>query len=129
MGVKTLGWKIEVDEGLLKELKRLSDKSIIEQAVKESGATLTRSMKVNAKFRGHYKNGEFVEPTGETKRSIEAKYKDGGLTVEVGPQTKYAPYLEYGTRFMSAQPFVKKSLDNTSPKFVKLLRQAVEGGS
>ena len=39
------------------------------------------------------------------------------MTAESGPTTEYSPYLEYGTRFMSKQPFVKPALEEQEKKF------------
>ena len=44
--------------------------------------------------------------TGTLKRSIGLTIDDGGMAAQVEPTVEYAPYQEYGTRFMEAQPFV-----------------------
>lgn len=113
------GFRLEIDHGLIRELERLSDKSKIQRIVKDDGATLNRTMKQNAVFTKGYSQGE-------TKRSISANYKDGGMTAEVGPGTDYHAYLEFGTRFMAAQPFIKKSLDQVAPRFVDHLKELVD---
>lgn len=113
------GFRLEIDHGLIRELERLSDKSKIQRIVRDDGAALNRTMKQNAVFTKGYS-------TGETKRRISTSYKDGGMTAEVGPDTNYAIYLEYGTRFMAAQPFIKKSLDQVAPRFVDHLKELVE---
>lgn len=91
--------------------------------VKQNGAELTERMMKNANFKGHTKNGKFIPPTGATKRSISLRV--GELRAEVGPSTEYAPYLEYGTRYMSAQPFVFVSLDQQVPIFLKELAEVL----
>lgn len=91
--------------GMDKLLKALNDKqdiSDVKRVVKMNGYELEGSMKRNASFIKGYQ-------TGTTKRSMRLVYEDGGLTVKVFPTTEYAPYLEYGTRFMTAQPFVRQS--------------------
>lgn len=50
--------------------------------------------------------------THELKKSIKLQVKDNGLTVEVGPHKDYASYVEYGTRFMDAKPYVRPALHN-----------------
>lgn len=117
--MKTIEFRVEVDRKLLKKLEQLADKSSVQRVVKEDGARLNRTMKQNAIFTRGYSNGD-------TKRSIETKYTDGGLTAEVGPGTDYHAYLEFGTRFMAAQPFIKKSLDQVAPRFVDHLKELVE---
>lgn len=93
------------------------------EVVKQHAGTLQRVMQRNATFKGHYRGGKFIPPTGETKRSISLKFEDGNLKAVVGPQTHYAAYLELGTRFMSAQPFVEKSLKVVEPSFIKNLEK------
>lgn len=49
--------------------------------------------------------------TGYMKRSITSEFTDGGLTGTTEPHTDYAGYVEHGTRFQAAQPFIKPSFD------------------
>jgi HK97 gp10 family phage protein len=55
--------------------------------------------------------------TGTTKRSIALEIKDSGMTAEVEPGTEYSPYLEYGTRFMDAQSFVRPAYNEQKAIF------------
>ena len=43
--------------------------------------------------------------------------KDSGLTAEVAPHTNYAAYVEYGTRYMDAQPYIRPSYMQQSARF------------
>ena len=63
--------------------------------------------------------------TGTTKRSIGLEIKDGGLTAESSPETEYAPYVEYGTRFMEAQPFVRPALEEQATQFKSDMQKLV----
>lgn len=98
----------------LKELqKALIDKAKLDDVkriVSHNGSQLQRKMQNKADFKKGYQ-------TGQTKRSIQLEIKDGGFTAEVGPETEYSPYLEYGTRFMDAQPFIKPAHDEQEEKF------------
>ena len=47
--------------------------------------------------------------TGFMKRSIMLDITDGGLAARVSVGAHYAPYVEYGTRYMNAQPFLRPS--------------------
>ena len=99
---------LEEIEGKLRDNCNLDD---IRAVVRQNGAELQSKMQRKATFRGHYewKAGKglvFVKPSGTTKRSISLELRDGDMTAAVGPSTEYSPYLEYGTRFMAAQPFV-----------------------
>lgn len=80
------------------------------RVVRHNGSQLQRKMQQNADFTRGY-------ATGTTKRSIYLLVEDMGLTAVVEPTTEYSPYLEYGTRFMSAQPFVKPAFNEQKEKF------------
>lgn len=107
-----MGIKIEGLEELQKSLIKNANIDDVKTVVKQNGAELQSKMQRKANFIGHFewqsgRGRVFVKPTGTTKRSITLELRDGGLTAAVGPSTEYSPYLEYGTRFMDAQPFVK----------------------
>lgn len=55
--------------------------------------------------------------TGNLKRSITLSVVDGGLTAEVETTANYATFVEYGTRFMGAQPYMRPSFDQQEPTF------------
>ena len=101
-------------EGIF-ELERALKKAVtlddVKNTVRLNGSEMERTMKRNARFVRGYS-------TGETKRSIELKISPDGFTATVRPKTEYSPYLEYGTRFMSAQPFVKPTHDTQKRKFI-----------
>lgn len=63
--------------------------------------------------------------TGNTAGSINKApiIENGGLTAVVKAQTEYAPYVEYGTRYMSPEPIVQPSLDIVAPKFYSDLKR------
>lgn len=100
-------------EGLDKLQKKLKDNvtlNDVKRVVRTNGSDMTKQMIKNADFDKGYQ-------TGTTKRSISLEMQDSGLTTEVGPDTEYSPYLEYGTRFMDAQPFIKPAFDKQKEKF------------
>lgn len=94
-------------QAALKENLTLDD---VKKVVKTHGSQLHRGMQRKADFEKGYQ-------TGATKRSIGLEITDGGMTAEVEPSTEYSPYLEFGTRFMTAQPFVKPSWEEQKEKF------------
>lgn len=102
--------KIEGLEELEKKLKANVTLNDVKRVVKENGAELQKKMQGKADFKKGYQ-------TGTTKRSIGLEIKDDGLTAESGPETEYSPYLEYGTRFMDAQPFVRPALEEQAQQF------------
>lgn len=104
------GIKITGLDKLQKALKANATLDDVKKVVRHHGSELQRNMQKKADFTKGY-------ATGTTKRSIGLEMKDGGFTAEVAPETEYSPYLEYGTRFMEAQPFVRPALDEQAPKF------------
>lgn len=99
----------------LKENVTLDD---VKRVVSHNGSQLQRKMQKNADFKMGYQ-------TGQTKRSIGLEIKNSGFAAEVGPETEYAPYLEYGTRFMDAQPFIKPAYDEQKEKFKRDMQKLV----
>lgn len=102
--------RIEGLEKLQRKLKSNVTMDDVKKVVKKNGAELHTKIVQNAEFTKGYQ-------TGTTKQSIRSSVSDGGLTWTVEPTTEYSPYLEYGTRFMEAQPFVKPALNKQKPKF------------
>lgn len=95
--------------GTLKENVTLDD---VKRIVQKNGADLTQTMK-----RQTTKSYVKGYSTGDTAGSINMKPFNGGLGVEVATATSYSPYVEYGTRYMEAEPIVQPSLDVIAPKF------------
>lgn len=85
----------------------------VRTVVRQNGAELQQKMQQETQtaFRKGYSHGD-------TSRSITLEIEDDGLTAKVAPHTAYAPYLEYGTRFMTAEPFVKPALDKQGKIFI-----------
>ena len=103
---------------LEKKLKANVAMNDVKRVVKQNGAELQKKMQEKADFKMGYQ-------TGTTKRSIGLEIQDSGLTAEVAPETEYSPYLEYGTRFMEAQPFVSPALEEQSVQFKKDMQNLV----
>lgn len=55
--------------------------------------------------------------TGQLQRSITHEERDGGFTAEIAPHTNYAAYVEYGTRYMAAQPYMRPAFMQQSERF------------
>lgn len=105
--------KIKIDglEELQNVLKKNATLDLVKEVVYDNGRELKEKISDNADFRGHYEGKKFVPPTGTTKREVGLEITDRGFTAESGTTTEYAPYLEYGTRFMEAQSFIKPAYD------------------
>ena len=102
--------KIEGLDELQKKLAKDITMEDVKRVVKKNGADLQQKIVENANFTQGYQ-------TGTTKRSVTLDITDGGFTAESGPTTGYSPYIEYGTRFMDAQPFVQPALEEQAAKF------------
>lgn len=101
------------------QLKHNATLTDVKRVVRKNGEDLQRRIQRNADFKMGYQ-------TGATKRSVSLNITDHGLTAESGPTTEYAEYLEYGTRFMDAQPFVKPALDEVEPRFMSDMQKLVK---
>lgn len=113
--------KLEIKglDKLQKALKENVTMDDVKEVVRHNGSQLQKKMQEKADFKKGYQ-------TGTTKRSIGLEIQDSGFTAEVGPETEYSPYLEYGTRFMEAQPFVKPAYDEQALKFKRDMGKLVK---
>ena len=102
--------KIEGLDALEKKLRQNATLNDVKRVVKTNGAQMQNKIVRNANFKRGYQ-------TGATKRSVRLNITDGGMTAESGPTTEYSPYVEWGTRFMEAQPFVRPAYNQQKEKF------------
>ena len=66
--------------------------------------------------------------TGATRNSIEAREADdAGLAWSIGPTTSYAPFLEFGTVYMEARPFLIPSAEKEQPKIIEAVKKITDG--
>lgn len=112
--------KIKIDglEELEKKLKANATLNDVKRVVRQNGTELQKKIQAKADFKKGYQ-------TGTTKRSVGLEIKDSGLTADSGPETEYSPYVEYGTRFMEAQPFVRPALEEQAAQFKSDLQKLV----
>ena len=72
-------------------------------------------------------------PSGEAGPNDGVSAPSDERTAHVGTNVEYAQHLEYGTRHMQAQPFLRKALDNNRSKirnaFQIELRKALRGNN
>lgn len=92
-------------EHLQKELAKRQDLTPFKDVLKANAIRLQRGAMRDAPI-----------DTGMLRRSIMLEFENGGMTAYVNANTEYAAYVEYGTRYMSAQPFMY-------PNFVKAKTQ------
>lgn len=111
--------KIKGLDELQKALKDNITLDDVKKVVRHNGTQLHEGVQNNADFSQGYQ-------TGTTKRSVELEITDGGFTATVEPTTEYSPYLEYGTRFMEAQPFVRPAYEEQKAKFKRDMQKLVK---
>lgn len=118
--------KISGLDKLQKKLKANATLDDVKKVVKTNGTEMNAKAQRNASFKGHYENGKFVSPTGATKRSIVLEVNNNGMNAKSAPSTEYAPYLENGTRFMAAQPFMKPAFNEQKEVFKRDMDRLVK---
>lgn len=62
--------------------------------------------------------------TGRLRASITLN-KIGNLIVEVFTVVEYGPYVEYGTRYMAAQPFMRPAYERNYANIVAQVAEAI----
>jgi len=100
---------------LTMKLKSNANMKDVKQIVKQNTAELTQGAQRKAPV-----------DTGNLRRSITMDLSDGGLTGKVKPTADYAPYLEYGTRFQSARPFMRPAFNKQKAQFKSDMDKLVE---
>ena len=45
----------------------------------------------------------------------------------IGPSTEYSAFIEFGTRYMRARPFMVPALEDERPRLIKALEQLMRG--
>ena len=123
--------KLDGMDKLQKALKDNVTMDDVKKVVRNNGKDLQKLAQFNADFHGHYGwvqgvGRVFKKPTGALKESIGLELKDGGFAAEVEPTKEYAPYVEYGTRLMEAQPYIGPSFNEQKEKFKKDMQRLVK---
>ena len=59
--------------------------------------------------------------TGDTRSSIFVDPGSPSFSQHIGPTTEYAPFIEFGTRYMSARPYMIPALEKEAPRFKEAL--------
>lgn len=107
--------KIVGMEKLQKKLKENVNMDDVKRVVRHNGAEMQEKAQRNAPV-----------DTGHLKRSIGLEITDIGMSAEVEPTADYAPYVELGTRFMEAQPYLKPAFDEQKEMFKKDMKKLVK---
>lgn len=109
--------KIEGLQALISDIdaRKYSGKQI-RNVVMKNGADLQedaqkRMTKTVAYVKGYSK--------GTTRRSTTLTISADGMTATVAPHTEYFSYVEYGTRFMEAEPTLNPAFNKIKQQFYK----------
>lgn len=107
------------------EMPELLEKDL-QKVVKKNTDELERQTRAHAYFRRYPVKNPKAPLTGQLRNSIMSTLEPDGLAGIVGTHTVYAPYVEYGTRFMRAQPYMKPAFKKVSKEFIKDIENLVK---
>ena len=66
-----------------------------------------------------------VGPTGDLQSGISVK--TSGLSAEIGPNVRYASFVELGTRRMAPEPYLFPAAEAARPKFEERMAKVADG--
>lgn len=117
--------ELKIDKKLINKLKKMKNIDDIKSVVKYHGGNLQRTAMKKASSSGVFVKG-YSE--GFTRRDLQygLSIEDAGLTAVLKSRTDYAWYLEKGTRFMEAEPYMKPSLDEVKNDFIKDMNKIIK---
>lgn len=72
-------------------------------------------------YTGGYSGHE--QSLGGIKNSTNLVHRDKGWTIIAGTTSEYAPYVEWGTRYMPAEPVFGPTVDEVFPSFKAMLER------
>ena len=121
MGRNTIEFKGFVE--LNKALKKRLNMNDVKKTVRKNGGEMAKLAKQNASASGAFVKGY---TTGDTRDATNAVYTDGGLTAVVEPKTEYASYVEFGTRHMEAEPFLKPAWETQKEQFKADMKKLIK---
>jgi HK97 gp10 family phage protein len=123
--------------GLPKEL----EERVVRQMVAEGSKLVAREAAIHAPVaqEPHLAvNKRYMVLPGTLQASIQTwRFKDPRATVmnKVGPRSKfrgvdtfYWMFMEFGTRFIPARPFLRRAFDNNVHRVIALMRSRMERG-
>ena len=116
MGSITISIDWKGADRLQAKLDSMSDLSGVHSVVAANGARLHRQAMAKAPI-----------ASGTLMRSIGLSLRDGGMSAAVRPAEEYAAYVEYGTRFMAAQPYLRPAFEQVKPQFIADLKKVMKG--
>lgn len=109
----SLSLKVSGTDKLAKEFKRLGKKGKI---------TFSEITKISANEIEAQAKKNVPKDTGKLSQSIKSE-KIKELTYRVTAYENYAPFVEYGTRFQDAQPYLEPAFKKIKPRYIKDLNE------
>lgn len=102
---------------LVAALNKRADLTLVKETVTMNGAEMQEKAQRNAPV-----------DTGHLKRSIglASDISDGGLSARVKANAHYAGYVEWGTRYMYAQPYMRPAFKVQSAQFKKDMQRIMK---
>ncbi|WP_075967990.1 HK97-gp10 family putative phage morphogenesis protein [Murdochiella massiliensis] len=91
-----------------------------------AGPELSKVVKKNAAELQKKEKKTVPVDTHFLQHSIFLAVDDNGMTASVVPTAKYAGYVEYGTRYMSAQPYVRPNYAEQKEIFMKDMKKYIK---
>lgn len=113
--------RIEIQRNL--DFKKFTDPELAKDAIKKSLKHAIGQMQESAMRK-------VKVDTGHLKRSISSEINNGEEVMQgiVGATADYAGYVEKGTRYMSAQPYLKPALNEVKPQFLADMERIAQAG-
>lgn len=108
------------------KLKECQNLDAVKTVVKKNGSRLQSKSMDKAPVGTPESTGIKGYVGGTLKRGITLDIKDNGQSAVVESTVHYAGYVEYGTRFMKAQPYVGPSFNEVKGQFKRDLEKLVK---
>lgn len=118
----TVKIKLKGVEEAQAKLEKLADLTAVKQALKAN----TNDLQENAirRMPNTYVKGY---STTHTAKNTNSYIIDDGLTGKVVLETNYSFYVEFGTRYMAAEPVLKPAINEIYPQFISDIKKAAGG--
>src|SRR5699024_9676639 len=115
--------KIDIEGGdeLVRNITKRVGRDRVNGVIRKNTIDEQRKMMRHATFDKDYQ-------TGFTKHIISFDLLPLALVSEVSPGSDYSVYLEYGTRYMDAQPFVVPTRNEQAPIFLRDMKNLIRKG-
>jgi len=110
---------------LQRHLQKMSDDIAMKTKRETYAAGLEVQKIARLRLRGK-EGGTKAWKTGFLANSIIVEKLDKGMMVEIGPTAPYGPYIEYGTRKMSARPFLHPAWLAVDEKFLHKIKKILQ---